>query len=396
MCRVQPRIAIYLGLHGQHSHRILQGVLNYRVAHPKISVEDFCFFKDTPGFSTPVPPWTGRVDGAISGLAREEGVEEWIASAGVPSVNVCGNLMDSTIVSVVGDIDRTARTVVDHLFNAGYRTFLYVGCSQADDSRRYQAALAKLLKLKSCSLFEMECPTPFFWKSTDSTGDPKWDAQIMEVIKKAPKPLAIVGRNDPTAAGVCRIVRQLGFGIPEDVGIIGTGDTDAARIASPPITTIRCDFERMGYEAARLVHRMIQGNRPADKNISVPGEELIVRQSTLGNQRQRTTHTNIQDALELIRRKACEGITVAEIASQLHMSTRTFKLQFTNEVGRPVGAELRRVRLKRAKELLVHTELPLTRIAGLIGYGDSAYFATFFRQHEDQTPSEYRRRHRGN
>ena len=386
----RPIIAMHLGLHAEDMSRVVQGVLNYNAAHPEISLEDFCFFKDTPGFASAVPPWTGRVDGAVTGLAREPGVLDWLRGGRVPTVNVAGNLMDSSIASVFAEIEGIARVTVEHLYGAGYRKFLYVGWSQADNSHHYRAALAALLKPRKCELLAIECPF-IFRNSPDSLSEPKTDRRIMALMKKAPKPLAIVAINDKVAAGVCQFARKLALAIPEQVAVVGNGDSSVAQIASPPITTTRCDFERIGYEGARLVHRMIQGKRPPSKNVSVPGAEIVARASTLGNHH--TTRSNMQLALDLIRRKACEGIKIPEIASQMHMSTRTFELQFAEEVGHSVGEELRRVRLERSKELLSKTELSVTRIAGLVGYTDSAYFTKFFRQHTDQTPSDYRQRH---
>ena len=101
----------------------------------------------------------------------------------------------------------------------------------------------------------------------------------------------------------------------------------------------------------------------------------------------------MQHALDLIRRKAWQkgfGDSRGRL-TQLHMSPRTFEIQFTDEVGHSVGEELRRVRLARAKDLLAKTEFSITRVAGLVGYADSAYFAKFFRQRTGQTPSEFRR-----
>jgi transcriptional regulator GlxA family with amidase domain len=66
-------------------------------------------------------------------------------------------------------------------------------------------------------------------------------------------------------------------------------------------------------------------------------------------------------------------------------------MRFGQAVGHSMGDEVRNVRLARAKELLTTTELSLTRIAGLIGYNDSAHFAHFFRQHAGLPPSEFRR-----
>jgi len=93
----------------------------------------------------------------------------------------------------------------------------------------------------------------------------------------------------------------------------------------------------------------------------------------------------------VIRHRACEGVTVVDIAAELHMSVRRLEIQFAAAVGRTVGEELRRVRLARAEELLANTDLSLTRVADLVGCNDSAYLTNLFRRKFNLTPSQYRK-----
>ncbi len=52
---------------------------------------------------------------------------------------------------------------------------------------------------------------------------------------------------------------------------------------------------------------------------------------------------------------------------------------------------LTEVRLKRAKHLLRETSKPMAEIADETGFSSAAYFTTFFKQHTQKTPSEYRK-----
>ena len=52
---------------------------------------------------------------------------------------------------------------------------------------------------------------------------------------------------------------------------------------------------------------------------------------------------------------------------------------------------LTEVRLKRAKYLLRETNKPMAEIADETGFSSPAYFTTFFKQHTQKTPSEYRK-----
>jgi LacI family transcriptional regulator len=374
-------IGLHLGLHTEGGHRVLRGVLDYADQHPAISLADFCFTEDTP-VPRGAPPWTGKVDGVVMSAAYDPRMVSWVKNGGVPTVNAGSDLMDTSIVSVFSSPESLARRSVEHLHGIGYRNFLYMGVPKSGGSRRRRNAISEELKERGCKLHGVDV-------AREDLEGKRIDRRVASALTRIEKPLAIVALNDTYAVLIASLVQQLGFRIPDAVGILGVGDTAMARISSPPISTIRTAQERTGDEAARLVHRMIEGRRLASKNVAVPGEELIVRASTVP--KRRSNGGDIQQALELIRRKACEGIKIPEIAGQLHMSVRALELQFAEEVGHPVGEELRRVRLEKAKELLLRADLSLTRIATLIGYANNTYFTRFFLQHTGQTPSEFRR-----
>jgi AraC-like DNA-binding protein len=51
---------------------------------------------------------------------------------------------------------------------------------------------------------------------------------------------------------------------------------------------------------------------------------------------------------------------------------------------------LRELRLERAKELLLHTSLPIAAIALRVGYSDAAHFVIAFKRDTGVTPRGYR------
>ncbi len=53
--------------------------------------------------------------------------------------------------------------------------------------------------------------------------------------------------------------------------------------------------------------------------------------------------------------------------------------------------EIRLTQLKRVKELLVETDLPLAEIAGSTGFRHSEYLSVVFKRELGMTPGEYRR-----
>jgi transcriptional regulator GlxA family with amidase domain len=64
---------------------------------------------------------------------------------------------------------------------------------------------------------------------------------------------------------------------------------------------------------------------------------------------------------------------------------------FKQSTGMPPHQYLAQVRIERARELLLHTSLPIGDIAFCTGFDSPSRFSQFFRQHMRCTPQEYRR-----
>ncbi len=85
-----------------------------------------------------------------------------------------------------------------------------------------------------------------------------------------------------------------------------------------------------------------------------------------------------------------ENITVADMASRSHMSTRTFARRFTEETGASPLAWVLSQRLQRAQVLLETTELSLGEIATTVGFGSLETMRHHFREELNVSPSRYR------
>ena len=140
-----------------------------------------------------------------------------------------------------------------------------------------------------------------------------------------------------------------------------------------------------------MLHGLMQGKRPARRVLRIPVEELLERESTIG--KHRAAATDVQRAVEFIRRNACEGIRVRDVAAHVHLALRTFELEFAAARQSTVGDEIRSVRLARAKTLLETTDLPLARVATQVGFHAASYLNQFFRRETGITPAKYRKLH---
>jgi DNA-binding LacI/PurR family transcriptional regulator len=85
--------------------------------------------------------------------------------------------------------------------------------------------------------------------------------------------------NDQMALGVLRAMNEAGREVPRDVSVVGFDDVPESPYFTPPLTTIRQDFDEMGSRSLRLLLRSIETGRRVQAGSSVE-PELIVRAST--------------------------------------------------------------------------------------------------------------------
>ena len=57
----------------------------------------------------------------------------------------------------------------------------------------------------------------------------------------------------------------------------------------------------------------------------------------------------------------------------------------------PFRDTIRDVRMKRVKELLLHSSLKLNQIADMVGYSDPKYMSKVFKEETGMLPAEFRK-----
>ena len=222
-----------------------------------------------------------------------------------------------------------------------------------------------------------------------------------------PRHTAIYAVNDPLARRVANAALGAGLRIPQDLTILGTDNNLACcEPFRPTLSSIQLDFERMGYLAAKMLGERIQTRadaraeeadtrqaasdmrvskrrkpssmsraacrvsgpaaEPPTFSVITVGPLLPVRRESTGGRGRREPH--ILEAVEIIRREACDGLTVAALAERLPGSRRLLDLRFREAMGHSVLDEIVQVRLERVFDLLRRPEMPIGAIANFSGF----------------------------
>ncbi len=92
---------------------------------------------------------------------------------------------------------------------------------------------------------------------------------------------AVFCANDQQALGMLRAFRERGVRVPQDVSVVGFDDIPEAAYLSPPLTTVRQDFDEVGRRClAQLLELLDPGGGPAARSHPRVAPTLVVRAST--------------------------------------------------------------------------------------------------------------------
>jgi len=109
-------------------------------------------------------------------------------------------------------------------------------------------------------------------------------AQFMrQLLKLKPRPDAVFCYNDPTALGVTLAILEAGLRVPEDIAIVGCGNSVHNDFFRVPLTSVDLGSAHMGREAANLALRAIRerAQKAGHAPIAVLlRPTLVVREST--------------------------------------------------------------------------------------------------------------------
>jgi LacI family transcriptional regulator len=149
---------------------------------------------------------------------------------------------------------------------------------------------------------------------------------------------------------------------------------------------------RAGYEAAALLDRLMNGKQvPAEAHLIAP-IGIAERQST---DVLAVDDREVAAAVRFIREHACEGIDVSDVLRVVRLSRRVFEQRFQRLLGRTPREEILDVRLRRVKQLLGETDLPLYVVAERAGFEHVEYLSVVFKRETGRTPSGWRNEARG-
>lgn len=217
-----------------------------------------------------------QVDGIlITPVQSQQETIERLAKAHFPFVLVGRYFHDLDTNYVVPDDYQGGFIATDHLLKQGHRRIAMVnGPLHISSAReRFQGF--------SDALAKYAIPVD---KSLVSTGALTVEEGLdlaRSILKRVPRPSAIVCYSDFVAFGVMQAIREIGLSIPEDIAVVGFDDVRMASCLQVPLTTIQSPKEELGRQAMQLlVHRLEKDHHDGETDQRKLDVTLIPRESS--------------------------------------------------------------------------------------------------------------------
>lgn len=132
-------------------------------------------------------------------------------------------------------------------------------------------------------------------------------------------------------------------------------------------------------ELCAMFGRVLARERESAERHRTPMDEICVRDNI----------RRIYTSLSYMHENLSQPISVPFLAEMEHLGVSRYRTLFHAATGMSPITYLTNLRMKRAAEILTHTELSVADVALSVGYEDPQYFSRVFRQYWQVSPAVY-------
>lgn len=333
-------------------------------------------FRDYPG------------DGVIADY-DDDAIEALLRGVQVPVVGVGGSYHlpqhYPAVHYIATDNAALVRTAFMHLKQKGLERFAFYGlpfCRGKRWAAERESAFCQLItreKYQSVVYQGMET-TPDNWRHAQN--------RLADWLQTLPAQTGIIAVTDARARHLLQVCDHLHIPVPEKLCVIGIDDEEMTRYLSRvPLSSVVQGTRQMGYQAARLLHRLLNKESLPLQRILLPPVQVVERRST--DYRSLCDPAVIQ-AMHYIRNHACKGIKVEQVLDAVRISRSNLEKRFKEQLGKTIHGVIHAEKLNKAHNLLVATSLSINEISRICGYPSLQYFYSVFKREYGTTPKDLR------
>lgn len=197
--------------------------------------------------------------------------KEILKAAKVPVVVVGQEVKEASCI--FNNDFEAAKAVAEVLLKRGRKKLAYLGVTNRDKAvgmDRYRGFCTVLQEngLPEDGVFREECGFTL----------EEGEAKAKKLLTEHPDIDGLFCATDTIAAGAMIAIKEMGYRIPEDISVVGMGDSEIARVVSPKLTTAHYYYQTRGKGAAQMILSMLAGDSQIQRSIQL-GFRLEERES---------------------------------------------------------------------------------------------------------------------
>ncbi|MDO4584069.1 MAG: DNA-binding transcriptional regulator [Planctomycetia bacterium] len=383
------RVVVIIETTRAYSREVIRGIARYNREHGDWMVE-FSPRGLEDHSSLWLKDW--RADGIFARINSTTFMET-ILETGIPTIDLRRTILHPKIPQIGPDDRKVTELLFHHFRQLGFLSFGFLGVRAEPHTsmairRKSFAELVKKEKLQYSQLIVSDVMDNTYRLSARKRN---MYMRIRKWLQELPPQTAIVGCNDDMAFRILEECRSLGIAIPDTFAIAGIGNDECfCELGHPSMTSVDLNPQRIGYEAAVLLEKLMRGEKVPHASYVEPwGVVPRVSSDTVA-----TDDEAITIALQFIREHACEEIGIRDVLDQVHLSRVSLEKRFKKFLGRTIYQEIMRLRLDHVRKLLATTQMSHKQIAREAGFRYQEYMMRVFRQMTGMTLKKYRETNR--
>jgi len=372
--KMRKAIALCFELNEHFRREIWRGVQEYGVG-----AKDWVLFCRPR--ASEIGDW--KPEGLISHLSDHKHAEELLA-IGIPLVDTASTISDLKLPRVTIDEEAVGAMAAAYLKEKRYGSFAYFSDWKFPTPSGRGTMFQSVIRASGFKLHEPPVRQP------DDHLSRKFHPATLRWLHGLPKQTAIFVGSDSVAEWICDLCRLSKIRVPEDIALLSVGNDSIFCLGNYPyLSSIDLPGRKLGFEAAKMLDRLMQGRgsgrlRPVKP---FPPIGVVTRHSTDAD----VSEDSRVVAIKLyIQENISKPFKVGDIVRSVGVCRRLLEIACRTGTDRTLLELIHVSRVEKAKDLLGRTTMKIEAIAAACGFSNSFHLRRIFAKYTGTTPSAHR------
>lgn len=379
------KVLLLIDYSSEFSRRVLRGLIQYSKEHgPWIFYRLPSYYKALYG-KEGIVQWAKEWHAdAIIARWDHEGTD-LLKTLNIPVILQNYKDRSEYFSNLTGDYIGTGEMAAQFFVKRRYTNFAFYGNKGVVWSRERAEGFRKAVEKSGGNYY--------YYESENLSGE-QWSSSHMQLddwLLSLPKPVGLFACDDSFALQVSEICKINNIKIPEEISLLGVDNDELiCNLSDPPISSIVLDVEKGGYEAGRLLNRLITAEKKEPFNIIINPIRFELRKST---EKYAISNDYISKVVNHIEDNFTAEINIETLTRFVPLSRRNLEVKFKQEMGTSIYQFILNCRIEFFAHLLLTTDKPLFDLALESGFNDCKNISRIFKKFKGFTPLEYRQKY---